>query len=200
MTNPLLVVVTAATALGTLTGCHGSVSIGSPAPSSAASAGSQSRSVTPAPTDYAKLLISASDIPTNGEPFTALDPVRNPFGKTGIEGRFTNASGSRQIGDTILVQPDPAEAASTLTNFKTNIDANMKVTGTPQPAAIGADGMLYPGTTPDGSQAVTSLLFTEGRADVILEFHSAPDDPIPPEAAVELGQKQDAAVKQGLSG
>ena len=200
MTKPLFVVVAAATALGTLTGCHGSVSIGSPATSSATTAGSQSRTVTPAPTDYAKLLISASDIPTNGEPFTALDPVPNPFGKTGIEGRFTNPSGSRQIGDTILVQPDPAQAAAALTNFKTNIDANMKVTGTPQPAAIGADGMLYPGTSADGSQSVTTLLFTQGRADVILEFHSAPDDPIPPDAAVEVGQKQDAAIRDALPG
>jgi hypothetical protein len=76
----------------------------------------------------------------------------------------------------------------------------MKVTSTPQQAAVGLDGMLYPGATPDGSQAVTTLLFAEGRADVILEFHSAPDDPVPPDAAIELGQKQDAALKQGLPG
>ncbi len=143
-------------------------------------------------------MINASDIPTNGEPFTALDPVRNPFGKTGIEGRFTNASGSRQIGDTILMQGDAAQAAATLANYKKNIDANMKVTGTPQQADVGADGMLYPGTSSDGSQAVTTMLFTEGTADVILEFHSAPDDPIPPDAAIEVGQKQDTVLKQGL--
>jgi hypothetical protein len=200
MSNPLLVVVATGTALGALTACHGSVSIGSPTPPSAMSPSSQSTSVKAAPTDYTNLLINAGDIPTNGEPFTALDPVRNPFGKTGIEGRFTNASGSRQIGDTILIQGDAAEAAAALTNYKANIDANMKVTGTPQQAGVGVDGMLYPGTSSDGSQAVTTLLFSEGRADVILEFHSAPDDPIPPDAAIEFGQKQDAAVKQGLPG
>jgi hypothetical protein len=200
MTNPLLVAAATATALGVISGCHGSVSIGTPSSSPATSTTSQSSSVSAAPTDYTNLLIDASDIPTNGEPFTALPPIRNPSGKSGVEGRFTNASGSRQIGDTILVQPDAASAAAALTNFKKNIDANMKVTGAPQPAAVGTDGMLYPGTSADGSQAVTTLLFSEGRADVILEFHSAPDDPIPPDAAVEVGQKQDAALKQGLPG
>jgi hypothetical protein len=200
MSKPLFVAIATGMALGAVTACHGSVSIGSPVPPSAASPKPQPSSVSAAPSDYTNLLIKATDIPTSGEQFTALAAVRNPFGKTGIEGRFTNASGSRQIGDTILIQPDPAEAATALTSLKRNINANMKVTSTPQQAAVGLDGMLYPGATPDGSQAVTTLLFAEGRADVILEFHSAPDDPVPPDAAIELGQKQDAALKQGLPG
>lgn len=44
------------------------------------------------------------------------------------------------------------------------------------------------------------LLFTEGRALVNLEFDSAPNDPIDPAIATDIGRKQDAAVKNGLHG
>jgi hypothetical protein len=188
--------------LAAITSCHVSSSIGS-SPSSLSpskSATSQSSSIQAKPADYTALLIKAGDIPTNGEPFMALDPVRNPFGTSGIEGRFTNQSGSRQIGDTIVVLHDATEAATTLGDFKKNIGANMTITGTPQSAAVGTGGMLYLGTTTDGSQAMSTLLFAEGKAVTILEFHSALDDPVPPDAAIELGQKQDSAIKQGLPG
>ena len=202
MRNRLVVAVAAVTVLGAVTGCHASFSTGSSssAPSPTTSVTSKSSSSQAEPADYSALLIKATDIPTNGEPFMALAPVPHPFGKPGVEGRFTNQSGSRQIGDTILIQPDASEAATALEDFKKNIGANMTITGTPQPAAMGTGAMLYSGTTPDRSQAVTTLIFAEGKAVTILEFHSAPDDPVPPDAAIELGQKQDSAIKQALPG
>jgi hypothetical protein len=42
---------------------------------------------------------------------------------------------------------------------------------------------------------VTVLLFTEGRALANLEFDSAPNDPIDAAAALDVGRKQDAALK-----
>jgi hypothetical protein len=42
------------------------------------------------------------------------------------------------------------------------------------------------------------LLFTEGRVFVTLEFDGAPDDPVPPDGVIDVGGKQDAAVKNGL--
>jgi hypothetical protein len=203
MKNPLVVGVATVMVLGAGSGCHVSSSPGSaspPASSSSVRATSQPSSITAQPGDYTGLLIKATDIPTNGEPFMALTPVQNPSGQPGVEGRFSNQSSSRQISDTILIQPDASHATTALENFKNNIGANMRITATPQPAAVGTGGMLYPGTTTDGSQSVTTLLFAEGKANVILEFHSSPDDPVPPDGAVELGQKQDSNIKQQLPG
>ena len=59
---------------------------------------------------------------------------------------------------------------------------------------------MISGTSPDNSQAITVLLFTEGRALVNLEFDSAPNDPIDPDIATDIGRKQDAAIKKGLPG
>ena len=41
--------------------------------------------------------------------------------------------------------------------------------------------------SPDNSQAVTVLLFTEGKALVDLEFDSAPNDPIEAGVATDVG-------------
>jgi hypothetical protein len=47
---------------------------------------------------------------------------------------------------------------------------------------------------------MTVLVFTEGKALVTLEFDSAPNDPIDPVVALDIGRKQDAAIKHGLPG
>jgi hypothetical protein len=47
---------------------------------------------------------------------------------------------------------------------------------------------------------VTVLLFTDGRALANLEFDSAPNDPIDAPVALDIGRKQDAAIKKGLPG
>ena len=59
---------------------------------------------------------------------------------------------------------------------------------------------MVSGSSPDGSKAVTVLLFTESKAFVTLEFDSKPGDPVPPEFVTDVGQKQDAALKAGLPG
>jgi hypothetical protein len=47
---------------------------------------------------------------------------------------------------------------------------------------------------------VTVLLFTEGRAFVELEFDGPAPAPAPPDFVTDVGQKQDAAIKKGLTG
>ncbi|EFG76985.1 hypothetical protein HMPREF0591_3126 [Mycobacterium parascrofulaceum ATCC BAA-614] len=59
---------------------------------------------------------------------------------------------------------------------------------------------MISGTSPDNSQAVSVLLFSEGRALANLEFDSAPGDPIDPAVVTDIGRKQDAAIKKGLPG
>jgi hypothetical protein len=202
MKKPIVATLATSTVLAAATGCSGSFSVGSSSSSSTTTTStSGSASTTKAqPTDYRTLLMQASDIPTNGETLTASPPQLNPNGHPGVAGQFSNASGNRQIGDTILVQADASEASAVLQDFKKTIGDNMKITGTPEPAAVGSGGMLYPGTSTDGSHEVTTLLFAEGKADVILEFHSGLNDAIPPDAAIEVGQKQDDVLKKGLTG
>ena len=183
------------------TGCgNGNQDAASPAPSSSSAASStgsgtaQRRPVTAQPTDYSALLIKASDI---GGDFNAPQPpVLNPNGAAGVAQLFANSDNSRRIGDTILIVADPATAAAGLDNTKTNYAG--KVSGTWQPVDVGSNGAMISGTSPDNSQSITVLLFTEGKALVNLEFDSAPNDPIDADVAKDIGRKQDAAIKKGL--
>jgi hypothetical protein len=59
---------------------------------------------------------------------------------------------------------------------------------------------MVSGTSPDGSHAVTVLLFTEGKAFTNLEFDSPANDPVPAGFVAGVGQKQDTAIKNGLHG
>jgi hypothetical protein len=146
------------------------------------------------PAGYSALLIKPSDI--GGDFNASQPPVQNPNGAAGVEVLFANPDNSRRIGDMISIAADPAAAASALGNAKNNyVD---KVTGSWQPADVGSNGSMISGTSPDKSQAVTVLLFTEGKALIKLEFAGAVNDPIDPGVATDIGHKQDAAIKNGL--
>jgi len=167
--------------------------------SSAASSSSSSAVVSPSPgqpTDYSALLITPGDI--GGDFTTPQPPVLNPNNAPGVAQLFANADNSRRIGDTILIVADSAAAAAGVENTQGNYAG--KVIGTWQPVDVGSNGAMISGSSPDNSQAVTVLLFTEGRALVNLEFDSPPDDPTDPGVAAEIGRKQDAAIKRGLPG
>jgi hypothetical protein len=174
------------------TGCGGGNKASSP--SSSAAAASSAASGTAAPSDYSALLIKASDI--GGDLNTPQPPVLNPNGAAGVAQLFAYSDNSRRIGDTILIVADPATAAAGVENTKTNYGG--KVNGTWQPVDVGSNGAMISGTSPDNSQAVTVLLFTEGKALVNMEFDSASNDPIDADVAKDIGRKQDAAIKKGL--
>ena len=70
----------------------------------------------------------------------------------------------------------------------------------PEPIAIGTGGTTISGPSPDGAKGVTVLLFTEGKAFAELEFDGPPDALVPPDFVTDVGQKQDAAIKKGLTG
>ena len=122
-------------------------------------------------------------------------PKLNEAG-AGTEVTFRNEAGTRAIFDGILIFSDASQAQTGLDGGKKSL--TNEVTGTPQPVDVGTGGTMVSGTKPDGSQAITALLFTEGKAFVDMVFCSAPDDPVPPDAVIDLGQKQDTAVKNGL--
>jgi hypothetical protein len=176
------------------TGCSTGTKTASPSSSAASSPGSSTAASSTQPSDYSSLLIKASDI--GGDLSTPQPPVLNPNGAAGVAQLFANPDNSRRIRDTILIVADPAAAAAGLDNTKTNYGG--KVSGNWQPVDVGSNGALISGTSSDNSQAITVLLFTEGKALVSLEFDSAPNDPIDADIAKDIGRKQDAAVKKGL--
>src|ERR1700744_2580999 len=166
---------------------------------STSSAGSQSSSPAAESGGYAKLLIKAEDIALPGDTFTAAPPTENPNGKSGVATVFSNQGDTREIGDTIMILPDAAGAATALEGARSSLGSAVKG-GEAQPAAVGEGGTIVSGTSPDDSKSVTVLIFSEGKSFVTLEFDGKPDDPVPPAFATDIGQKQDAAIKSGLAG
>ena len=171
--------------------------------SSSSSASSASSSSQSAPSssaaaqagDYSGLLIKATDItPPDGDTFTAGQPGQPGNGQPGVTMAFTNKAGNRTLGDTILIFPDEASAAAQLETAKGAL-VNV-VAGPPGPAAdVNPSATIASGSAPDGSKGITTLLFTEGKAFVTMEFDSPPNDIAPPDFVSSLGQKQDAAIK-----
>lgn len=172
---------------------------GSSGPSSSAAA---------QPSDYTTLLIKATDIDAP-MPFVAGAPTSNPNGKPGAAITFKSQPHPEdqngvtvkdvQIVDTIQVLPDPAAATSALNSAKTGqgVVKDPKVDS----ANVGTGGTTLAGMSPDGSKSLTVLMFTEGRGFVTLEFVGGSDSPPPPpDFVTDVGQKQDAAVKNGLGG
>ncbi|MGA8251390.1 MAG: hypothetical protein ACLP3C_26140 [Mycobacterium sp.] len=176
------------------TGCSNGNKTALPSSSAASSTGSGTAASSTQPSDYSSLLIKASDI--GGDLSGSQPPVLNPNGASGVAQLFANTDNSRRIRDTILIVADPAAAAAGLDNTKPNYGG--KVSGNWQPVDVGSNGALISGTSPDNSQAITVLLFTEGKALVNLEFDGAPNDPIDADIAKDIGRKQDAAIKKGL--
>lgn len=184
------------------TGCGGS---DKPPPPSAAESGPSSSPTDSGgvtgpppgqPTDYGYLLIKPGDV---GGGLTApQSPMLNPNNAPGVAQLFANADSGRRLWDTIVVTADPSAAVAELAGSRAEYAG--KVVGDWRPLAVGANGSAISGASPDNSQAMTVLLFTEGKALVTLEFDSAPDDPFDPAVTVDIARKQDDAIKRGLPG
>jgi hypothetical protein len=165
-------------------------------PSSAAST-SPSAADSPAgaePSDYTTLLINPEDV--GPDTVTEGPPTANPSGVTGAGQTFKNPEGTQFVIDTVAVFDNPAAAADTIPHMKEAIA--QKISGSPQPVDIGSDGFMVAGPSTDNTKALTEIVFTQGRAMVDLEFASAPNDPVPPDVAIDIARKQDTAVKNGL--
>jgi hypothetical protein len=187
---------------GAVAGCSSKSSSTSSSSSSSASSSKQATSTSAAasaePSDYSALLIKATDIVVLNDTFSAKPATPNPGGQPGVAGSFTNTAGSRVVGDTIMIPPDASAANTALDGAVSALGSN--VTGAPQSASVGSNGVIASGPSPDGSKFVAVLLFTEGKAFTTIEFDSAADDPVPPEVVTDVGQKQDDAIKKGLPG
>ena len=186
------VIVASALTGASVTGCS------SHSKSSTPASGSPTTSTTAhvQPGDYISLLIKATDIGAP-EPFAAAGPpVLNPNGQQGATVTFSDQDKSHTIIDTIQVLPDPAAAANALDSAKgLHREALL---AKPLAAEVGVDGATISGTSPDHSKGETVLVFTEGKAFVTLEFDGPTFALAPPEFVLDVGHKQDDAIKKGL--
>lgn len=195
--------VTAVLVGATVAGCGGgeessSTSSAASSPSAAATT-SASAAASPAgtqPSDYTALLIKPEDI--GSDTITDGPPIVNPSGVTGAGQTFKDHAGTQFVIDTVAVFDSPAAAADTVPRMKDAIA--QKISGSPQPVDIGSNGFMVAGQSTDNTKALTEIVFTQGRALVDIEFSSAPNDPVPPDVAMAIANKQNTAVKNGLPG
>jgi hypothetical protein len=131
---------------------------------------------------------------TDSLAYNAAPPVFNPNGQPGVQTVYTHRDGSRQITSTILVLPDAQAATAALDGARAEL-AGKVADGQTQPAAVGSAGTLVSGMSPDGSKSVTVLSFAEGNTATTIEFDGAPKDPAPSDLVLELGRKQDTAIR-----
>jgi hypothetical protein len=151
------------------------------------------------PGDYTGLLIKPSDL--GPDIVTPNPPVQNPNGQgqTGVGQLFANPDGTRKVADTITLFADAATANSVAASM--NEAMSKDVPGAPaQKIDVGTNGVMFAGLSPDKANAVTEVAFASGKAVVFLIFQSAPNDAVPPDTALDIARKQDAAVKAGLPG
>jgi hypothetical protein len=112
-------------------------------------------------------------------------------GGLGVVGLF-QASGNRALGDTIVVLPS-ADAAHTAYTAAASAAGNEVAGATAHTVPLGDGGEYLAGTS--NGQAVTLVLFTEGKAFVTMEFRSPANDPVPVDLARTISLKQDAKIK-----
>ena len=142
------------------------------------------------PGDFSTLPVDPNLI-TDSLAYNAAPAVYNPNGQAGIETVYTHRDGSRTITTTVLVLPDAQAATAALDGARAGLVAN----GTSQPAAVGSGGTMLTGMSPDGAKSVTVLSFAEGNTATTIEFAGAPKDPAPSDLVLELGRKQDTAIR-----
>jgi hypothetical protein len=192
ISHPVIAAVIVALAAASVAGCGSHSKSSTPASGSTSSTSSTHAAQSG---DYTTLLIKASDIDAP-DAFTASPPVNNPNGQQGATTTFTDQDHSHTIIDTIVVALDPAAAANELDSAKGMHHESLLAK--PLSADVGVDGTTITGTSPDHTKGVTVLLFTEGKAFVTLEFDGPTYALAPSEFVLDVGHKQDDAIKKGL--
>ena len=160
----------------------------------AASAKAAETSSASSSTDFAALVIKPEDIPIPGFAQKTATPL-SQSGANGIAVLFATADDTRQVGDTILVLPDETAASSAMQAALTASKGQL-TGGTATPVQVGDGGTVVSGS--QNGKASTVLIFQQGTAFVVLQFDSAPDDPVPADLVTTVGQKQADSIKAGL--
>lgn len=145
--------------------------------------------------DYTNLLIDPNVV-FDTVSYTAGAVTPNPGGQPGAMRVYSHRDG-RSITDTVWVLADPAAATAAATAAQTAAKiANPKS----EAVQVGSGGTFSSGMSADGSQSLGLLTFTEGNAAASIEFAGPPNDPPDAALALDLGQAQDALIKNRLGG
>ena len=198
------VLVLAAIAVGSLAGCAGStpttaapsLPIESFAPSSPTPVGT-----TPSAPDidYRDWLLQPGDLALPNAGYAEPQPATlNPDGRPGAETLIVSDDSTNAVGITIVLLPDKDSAPAGLHQAVDNI-ATVRPTGVASSQPVGDEALLVSGTSHDGSQAATALMFRSDRAIVRVDVYSLLDDPAPQNFVIDVAQKQALAVRVGLA-
>lgn len=147
-------------------------------------------SATAQPTDYSTLPVDPNVL-TDSLAYTAAPLDIDPNGQPGVMAEYTHREGgTRQITTTILVLADAQAATAALNGAAAEVAGQQS-----QPVAVGTGGTMVTGTSPDRTESVTVLTFTEGNTATSIEFDGPPNDPAPADMVIELGQQQASAIR-----
>jgi hypothetical protein len=150
------------------------------------------------PYDYRKLLVQPEDLSRPNSGYAVPEPATlNPDGIPGAEVMLTSDDSSNAIGITIVVLADDAAAPTELPKALAHL-STVKSPDPARPIAVGDEGFVVSGTTPDGTQTATALMYRYKRALVRMDFYSLPGQPTPTETVLDVGQMQTALLRVGL--
>jgi hypothetical protein len=142
--------------------------------------------------DYTNLLLPGQIRLDPAHEFNSTAVVRDPGGKPGVSETFT--SWDRTLVATIVVLPNASAATDALNQAKADLPKT--VTGaSAESVPVGSGGTVVSGMSPDGSQSVSFLLFTQGKTFTKYEITSDPRDPVSTDFLVPMGQRQDERIK-----
>ncbi len=202
-----LTVAAAAAALAlTLVGCDATAGVTDPtqsgtaqAPSAAAESAQPSTTAATGShlTDYEYLLLQAEDLSDSEDTFAERSSDSTPNGVPGASTLFVNTDDTRAISLTVAVYPGAPTAEATLREAVAT-SGTVLTGGTPEPFGVGTEGTAIKGTSPDGTKAVTLVLFTHDNVLARLQFDSAPDDPATDNFVNEIAKMQQVALRVGI--
>jgi hypothetical protein len=149
--------------------------------------------------DYRDWLLQPQDMTQPNAGYTVPKPATlNPEGRPGAETMIVSNDSTNAVGITLLILPDEQSAPAGLQQAMTDI-ATVVPAAAPTSQPVGDEAVSVAGTSRDGSQAATALLFRSGRAIVRIDFYSLPGHPTPADVIVDIGQKQNIALRTGLT-
>ena len=146
--------------------------------------------------DYSTLPVNPN-VSTDSTAYIPKPAVLDPDGQQGVQQEFDHRDGTRGITTTIRILSSPQDAAGALDSMRADL-APIVIGPASQPVAVGTGGTMMTGKSPDGSQSVGVLLFTQGNAAVEVQFDGPANDPVPVDLATQYGQDQVSAINREL--
>jgi hypothetical protein len=148
--------------------------------------------------DNRKILVQPEDLARSNSGYGVPQPATlNPDGIPGAEVMLTSNDSTNAIGITIVVLADEASAPIELPKAVAHL-STVKSTDSPQPIAVGDEAFVISGSTPDGTQTATALIYRYKMALVRIDFYSLPTQPTPTETVIDVGRLQTALLRVGL--